>query len=317
MAEQLEEILRLIDEFDLVKVFEKTDELGINNSDLSRLKKAFISGVSQNDPDYVDRLKLWAKNYFNPTIEAQVGDNDKPTMVITKNITVPADGSDFGFSQTLINLDGVFKIDQKNFTPKKILFVCTGANDKNPFDFGQEFKKIKDALQSSQKREQFEVEIETGVEADDFLRVVTRYQPDILHIATHSSDNQGVYFQNSAGETQSFSPEELADVFALMQKKFTPELVILSACNSIAQAEAIQPYVGQAIAMQDLWPEEAGLSYAENLYEMIFDGQDINYAHESAVLGVKMAKIAPLGKTKTHEVPVLFGILSKPYKVNN
>jgi hypothetical protein len=305
--EKITTILALIDEYNLADAFAQIDEMGATDPVYARLKKEFISG--KTDVDFTDRFKLWVRSELNkPATEANTATAE--TTVITKNITVPADGSDFGFSQTLVSNDGFLKMMQEKFKPKKILFICSGPKDTYLLDFGKEFKKIKDALQSSEKREQFEIEIETGVEADDFLRLVTRFEPDFLHISTHASETQGLYFEGSQGEQQIVSPTELAELFDLIQQKNKPELVVLSACNSLSQAQAIQGYVGRVVGMQGFLPEQAGVVYAEKLYEMIFDGQDIDYAHKSAQMGLKMAKIPTEGVVATHEIPVLLAVMT-------
>lgn len=301
--DKINAILSDIENYHINKVFEQIDNLGISDAMYARLKQEFI--VGKTDVDYVDRLKLWVRSQL-PKIELPTNETEDNPMVITKSISVPpVDGEDFGFIQTIVKNDGVFKLQETQFKPKKILFVCSSPNDKNPLDFGKEFKKIKMALQNSEKREHFEIMIETGVEADDFLRLITKHQPDFLHITMHASKSKGLYFEGNQGEEQAISPEELAEIFALIYKKYIPELVVLSACNSLSQAESIRSYTNHVIGMQDFLPEDAGIIYAEKLYEMLFDGESIDYAHHAAKLGIKMAKLDYQGVVSTHEIPVL------------
>lgn len=56
----IEEILNLIDNYELAKAFDKIDELGIIDDKYALLKKEFIIG--KNSVDFIDRLKVFVRS---------------------------------------------------------------------------------------------------------------------------------------------------------------------------------------------------------------------------------------------------------------
>jgi hypothetical protein len=223
-------------------------------------------------------------------------------ITITKNISIPQEG-DAGITQTLVSFGGVLKMKEETFKLKKILWLCAKGQNNNAGISG--FNRVKEALQSSAKREQFTLEIEPEVTLDDFLRLIMQYEPNILHIWLPPSTEKGIFFPNTQGEIQALAVADLSDFFALIAQKYTPDLVILNANQSFAQAEAIKPYTQQVIGMKEALSETAGMMYVQKLFELIFDDESIEFAHNSAKLSLKMAKIAPLGALATPEIPQL------------
>lgn len=212
-------------------------------------------------------------------------------------------------------LTGYSANDQyKNTIIKKalneILFICSSPKDKNPLDFGAEFRKIKDAKAKGSNRDSFNIEIETGVEADELINKLTQKPyPDIIHISMHASKSEGLYFEDKNKNEKPISADELAEIFDLFSEIHQPELVILSACNSINHAQAIKPYAKYIVGTTDFLPDEVAIIYANRFYEMLFDGKTIDFAHKAACLSIKQAPIAEEDKnrlkTPLHKIPVL------------
>jgi hypothetical protein len=193
---------------------------------------------------------------------------------------------------------------------KKILFICASPSGTNPLDFGKEFRQIKEAKQKGEKREDFEIEIETGVEAEALInKLSAKPYPYIVHITMHSSKSEGLYFEDKHGKEKLLSVSDFKDIFELYASKHKPELVILSACNSIRHAEAILPYTTHAVGTKDFFPDEIAILYAKKFYELLFDGEDISFAHKVAVLSIKQAEMPEAErkrlKTPMHEIPIL------------
>jgi hypothetical protein len=195
-------------------------------------------------------------------------------------------------------------------TKKQVLFICSSPTGKNPLDFGKELSKIKTALQQADLRDTFNIEIETSVRADDLLRILSRKPyPHIVHISMHSSKSEGLYFEDTNGDEFPMSVANFQKIFQLISTKHKPEAVILSACNSWQHGQAVKGCAKHVIATNDFFPDKIAILYANKFYEMIFNGEDIPYAHQAAVLSIELAPVPPEDrervKTPLHEIPVL------------
>lgn len=216
----------------------------------------------------------------------------------------------FVFQPTTINSNsnkGTKPVNEPSKNEKKnILFLCASPTGSNVLDFGKEFKKIREALQASKEREKYQISIETGVEADNLLRLLTSTydRPAIIHISLHASKVNGLYFENDRGEKQAIDNEVLQAIFETVNTEYKPELVILSACNSYAHAEAIKESANNVVGMADFIPDESAIKYAEKFYEMLFDGKSIQLAHTNALLALRIQGLKYQDKN-VYEIPKL------------
>lgn len=201
---------------------------------------------------------------------------------------------------------------QRRKAKKKVLVICSSPTDKNPLDFGKELDKIIKAWESSNRRDEFERPIiEPAVAAEDFCSKVLKHKPAILHLTMHASKMNGLYFEGKNGKEQPVSPERLLEYFGAISGEYRPEVCILSACNTLEHARAIQPYVHFVVGTRDFIPDRAAVIYAEGFYKAFFDGNKLETAHRLGQLAIKDWEKAggrfssPGLDIPTHEIPVL------------
>ena len=192
---------------------------------------------------------------------------------------------------------------------KTILFITSSPNGKNPFNFGQELKKIKDALQASTDRANYRIEVETGVQKDDVLKLLIRYMPDYIHITLHASKVNGLYFENADGDALLMDVAEFAKTLALYSLRKKPQAILLSACNSLPHAEAVRTSTLYAMGTQQVFPDKAAIVYATYFYEMLFNdtNPDISFCHQAALFGIQknLPAFDDIDGLPVHEIPVL------------
>jgi hypothetical protein len=195
---------------------------------------------------------------------------------------------------------------------KKVLFICSSPDGKNPLDFGKAFREIETARQRAQRRDNFEeIEIQTGVVRRELLRILTRFEPDVLHISLHSSKSQGLYFEDRAGNVAPINVENFAKTISTYCQrpngKGKIELIILDACNSQEHGQAVLPYADYVICTRDFYPDKASIIYAEEFYSLFFDGEPVAYCHEAAKTAIRHENFPkPDGNEHpVHEIPIL------------
>jgi hypothetical protein len=195
---------------------------------------------------------------------------------------------------------------------KRVLFICSSPTGPEQLNFGREFKKIETARQLSDHRDDFaEIKIKMSVEASDFVDLLTKYQPDILHIALHGSKKHGLYFEDAVGKPKSMSADRFARTIELYHRnprvERPLETIVMNVCNSLAHAEAVLPHVTYAIGMQAPIYDRACAIYADKFYRMLFEQEDIGFAHERAIFELEGEHFQPQEGVPfaTHEIPVL------------
>jgi GTPase SAR1 family protein len=195
---------------------------------------------------------------------------------------------------------------------KKVLFICSSPDGKNPLDFGKAFREIEKARQSAGGRDNFdEVKIQTSVQRRELVRTLTRFEPDVLHISLHSSKAQGLYFEDRAGAVAPIDAENFAETIRTYCQrpngKGKIELIILDACNSQEHGQAVLPFADYVICTRDFYPDQASIIYAEEFYNLFFEGESIVYCHEAAKTAIRQENYPqPAGNEHPiHEIPIL------------
>ena len=193
---------------------------------------------------------------------------------------------------------------------KTILFICASPKGINPWDFGDEFSKIKESLRSGTDRNNYTVEIETAVRKDNFLNVLNQYKPDYLHISMHGSLTQGLYFEDSDKEKFPMPVEEFAAILELYSRdREQPAVIVLSACNSEAHAKAVKNYCKYAVGSQTAFPADAGVLYATKFYATLFEDNSmfIPKCHDAGKQAIQFAKkqFTPVNGIPVYDILVL------------
>jgi Effector-associated domain 11 len=168
---------------------------------------------------------------------------------------------------------------------KKILFVASNPIGKTETSSGKESQVITDAINNGYLRDGFELITNFASNIDDFLRLLKRVKPAIVHLSMHGNAHKGIVFEDASGNPNYVSGDVLASFFELINmREKSVECVVLSACNSLEHADAIKQYVDFSIGMQGLIPDEVAIQYTKGLYGGILEGDDYKTAHESALI---------------------------------
>ena len=195
---------------------------------------------------------------------------------------------------------------------KVILFLTSSPTGKNPLDFGKELRKIQKALDSSVDRNNYDIRIRPGILKNELMHLLDDQKPDYLHITMHASKTDGLDFEDDNGKPLPMSAAEFAQVLQLLNKQHQPHVIILSACNSKAHAEAVKAFCKYSIGTVTVFPEDAGVVYAQRFYEILFNknSTDIPYCHQAAVLGIQqnVPPFEAVDGIAVHEIPVLITI---------
>lgn len=184
-------------------------------------------------------------------------------------------------------IEPVNKVVVNSATQKAVLFICSSPSDANALNFGDELKKIEDALESSSNIDKYKIEIKTAVQFDQLPRLLSRFQPNVLHLSMHSSLEQGgLLFQHKDGKSHPISPESFCEMLDYGLKN-PLDLLVLSACNSQNHARLIDKAAKHVIGMNDFISDEALAYYFSQFYKIYFDQEDVARSHKTAITNLK------------------------------
>ncbi|GAA6617579.1 CHAT domain-containing protein [Scytonema sp. NUACC26] len=153
---------------------------------------------------------------------------------------------------------------------KKILILSANPLDTNKLRLDEEVREIQAALRQARNREQFEIVTEWAVRTDDLRRALLYHEPTLVHFCGHGLGSTGLALENNFGQVQLVRGESLARLFKLFRSKV--ECVLLNACYSQEQADAIYQYIDCVIGMNRAIGDVAAIKFAVAFYDTLGAG---------------------------------------------
>jgi len=141
----------------------------------------------------------------------------------------------------------------------------------------EEVRSIDQAIQRGRHRDRFELVTQWAVRVDHIHQHLLRYRPEIVHFSGHGEAG-ALVLEDAAGGARLLEPAELRRL--LEQIGRTIRCVVLSACFTLAQAEAIAEFVPCVIGTSRAVPDTAVIAFSSAFYEAIAQGEDVKTAFE-------------------------------------
>lgn len=167
----------------------------------------------------------------------------------------------------------------------KILFLAANPSDTTRLHVGREHRVIHDALRSAEFRH-FELESLFATRSDDLSSLLLEHKPDIVHFSGHGSTYNEIVLENDAGETKAVSGDALRRLFRVL--KDNVRCVVLNACYSETQAEAIAQEIDCVIGMSDAIADESAISFSKSFYNALGYGRNLQTAFDLACTQIEL-----------------------------
>lgn len=179
---------------------------------------------------------------------------------------------------------------------RKILLLAANPIDTTTLRLDEEAREINAGLRRSIQRDKFELRHRWAVRVRDIRQAMLDENPNILHFSGHG-ETEGLAFENQSGEAQIVDKEALAELFELFKDKV--DCVLLNACYSAPQAEAISQHIPYVIGMSKEIADSAALEFAIGFYEALGAGRSIEDAFKFGCNAIRLQGIPE------HLTPVL------------
>jgi len=184
---------------------------------------------------------------------------------------------------------------------RKILFLASNPADTGRLRLDQEVRDIEEGLNRSKERDQFDLIPSFAVRINDLRRRLLDHSPQIVHFSGHGTEADGIVLENDKGESSPVSTDALANLFELCAEHV--DCVVLNACESDLQAEAISKHIPYVIGMKSSVSDVAAREFAVGFYDALGAGKSIQTAFQFgrnaiALKGIPEDKMPKLRKKK-------------------
>jgi hypothetical protein len=161
---------------------------------------------------------------------------------------------------------------------KKILILSANPRNTGLLRLDKEVREIQTGLERARNRDKFDIITKWAVHPEDLRRALLDHEPHIVHFSGHGVGHQGLILENDAEEGQLVSTEALADLFGLFKDKV--ECVLLNACYSEVQAEAIHQHIDCVMGMNQEIGDVAAIAFAIGFYDALGANKSYETAYE-------------------------------------
>ena len=149
-----------------------------------------------------------------------------------------------------------------------------------PLRLGEDVRSVLNKIRMSEYRDAVEVDLRMAARPDDLLQALAEVRPHVVHFSAHGWSG-GLILIGPAGQGPlAVKGEALTALFRSFPGNL--RLVVLNACHSYAQAEAIADVVGCAIGMRGEISDDAAITFGSSFYRAIGFGESVQAAFDQA-----------------------------------
>lgn len=177
------------------------------------------------------------------------------------------------------------------------LFLAANPLSTERISLDKEIREITSKIRWADYGELIDVISIWAVRPEDLLQSLNTYRPQIVHFSGHGSEDGQIILVDNGGNPKPVSASALKSLFTTLKDNI--RLVILNACYSKVQAEAIIQVIDCAIGMTNEIEDSAATTFVSTFYSAIGFRRSVQDAFDQAKVALMLD-----GQAQEH-VPVL------------
>ncbi|QYO68005.1 CHAT domain-containing protein [Leptolyngbya sp. 7M] len=169
----------------------------------------------------------------------------------------------------------------------KILALRANPTNMEALRLDEEIRGLKAELERATYRDRVELISEGAVRVEDLSKAILKHKPNIVHFSGHGAGGDGLVLENEAGMMQLVATAALSRLF--QWGRSTIKCVVLNACYSQVQAEAIHQQIDCVVGMSSVIGDRAAIQFAAKFYQALVEGESFQSAYEYACTALELA----------------------------
>ncbi len=195
---------------------------------------------------------------------------------------------------------------------KTILVLAANPKGTSPLRLDEEVREIQAGLDRSKHRDLFRIEQRWAVTPKDIRRALLDCNPQIVHFSGHgvgigepnsglassrdiglasqgTTEPEGLLFEDETGHATLVSIDVIANLFSLFSDEI--ECVLLNACYSAMQADAIAQHIPHVVGMKKAIGDRAAIEFSIGFYDGLLAGRPVAFAYKLGCSAIEMQNI--------------------------
>lgn len=164
------------------------------------------------------------------------------------------------------------RLKAKTDRQMRILFLAAEPTGQAALRLGAEVRDIQQRLKLSAKRDQFKLEARFATRPTDLTEGLVELEPHLVHFSGHGDEDGSICLENAVGGLHPVEPKALAQIFSACGGI---DCVILNACHSARQVEALVAVVPTVIAMKQEIADDAAIAFSTGFYLALGSGRGV------------------------------------------
>lgn len=181
----------------------------------------------------------------------------------------------------------------------RVLFLAANPRSTRRLALDEEMHAIQQRLRESGAAERFELRSEWALRAEALPAAIMRHKPSIVHFSGHGTETGELLLVGSqSDQTTPVSPDTLQRLFKILGNGLF--CVVLNACFSEAQANALAQIVPCAVGMSREVTDAGAIAFAAGFYEALAFDRSLQAAFELGCTAIELTQ-----QSDQHLVPQL------------
>ncbi len=171
----------------------------------------------------------------------------------------------------------------------KVLFLAANPTNTISLRLDEEMRAITEKIRISEYRDLIDVVSAWAVRPADLLQAFNLHKPHIVHFSGHGNRVGEIILVDNNGAAKPVGTKALKALFTTL--KDNVQVVILNACYSCTQAEAIIEVINCVIGMNDSIEDQAAINFAASFYHALGFGRSVQDAFDQGKVALLLEGI--------------------------
>ncbi len=167
-----------------------------------------------------------------------------------------------------------------------VLLLAANPLDTTRLRLDREARAIDKVLRLAGFRDRFELKKHFAVQVSDLQELLLRYEPTIVHFSGHGNSESEIILDDNLGKSHPVSKQALSNLFSVLKDNI--RCVVLNACYSEVQADAIAKHIDCVIGMSKSLRDSTAISFSTAFYQAIGFGRSVKTAFELGCLQIEL-----------------------------
>ncbi|HEX6037330.1 CHAT domain-containing protein [Longimicrobium sp.] len=180
-------------------------------------------------------------------------------------------------------------------SPVEVLFFAAdpksaGSGGQRRLLIDEEVRQIRLNVRLARHRDLLSLNTQLAARTDDMVQALSETKPQVIHFSGHGGSAGLVLVAADGRSEQRVDTDGLREFFKVFRGRI--RLVVLNACLSLPQAQAIAEVVGCAIGTPDKISDRAAITFASSFYRAVAFGESVQAAFDQARAALRLESFA-------------------------